>query len=115
MDSIPGFNIPRRAIGVLAIISQHMAAHGSVIAFRHSVHLPRLLHPDLDPVDDLKAAQTGQESNTFHESRYAGRLVGRSGCMERGKVVQTGFILIRFKYCLKLMEVIFLNVREKKL
>ena len=87
VDGIPGLNVPRRAIGILAIISQHMAAHGSVIAFRHSVHLPRLLHPDLDPVDDLESAQTSQESNTFHESRYTGRLVGRSGGMERGKVV----------------------------
>lgn len=96
VDGIPGFHIPGGTVGILAVVPEYMPAHGSVISFRHSVHLPRLLHPDLDPVDDLKAAQTGQESNTFHESRYTGRLVGRSGSMERGKVVAAGFILIRF-------------------
>lgn len=87
VTSIPGFHIPGRTVGILAVVPEYMPAHGSVISFRHSVHLPRLLHPDLDPVDDLKAAQTGQESNTFHEGRYTGCLVGGSGGMERGKVV----------------------------
>lgn len=40
VTSIPGLSIPRRTIGILAIISQHMAAHGSVIAFRHQYTFP---------------------------------------------------------------------------
>ncbi len=100
VTSIPGVNVPNRSVGILTVVPQDMAYMGRVVTFRHSIHPPRLLHSDLYPVNDLETTQTGQESNTFNESRYTCRLVGRFGGMECGKVVTSGFILIRFRQLL---------------
>ena len=40
VTSIPGFHIPGRTVGILAVVPEYMPAHGSVISFRHQYTFP---------------------------------------------------------------------------